>query len=634
MIVRFNQKLCIWFYDAIMAIRMIKNLFRKVSHPSFGGAERPEKRSYDDAPQPMGDWGLIVDAQGDPVIGRKAGSHDFIARHPVEFIYAGTIPAPNRNEYPDSRNFLGAVTEHAVRNHHNKILLDKAVFLLSQTDDGRRLLSLAKSKGFHFVFDDERTKNEGAVGLCDYTNKQIPLAEGRSAVEVALTLKHELQHMEDISKGVIYNHTHSLGSSIMADRALEANARVSEAVTCIEILNGNPNGPERQFRTSALFANFFQKNEPMAALAFEHRTIAEKGDWINFGRKVFAGYFSQHATLDYYDRRQVDMYTDCLTISPDKVFDPADQNYADLRRHFGNRNAFLQYGAEKLDGVGENDYWTYHQDVLKEKITVKGLESYLAGTSDLDLSDKKHCNIGSAAQKGMDSFIKGAKEFIPHGVERLEIALAISDRQVPPMAPIISPYDDAGAPQKPLQVIQLPCRYDGDKTSDGSTHYHIITQIFEESYKQSVNYPEPLDKISIAIEGIQRRSYDGRSNIRGMMNDLVGAGLRVPVAALSDHYLIHLSRMLVTARDTGSTKDLSNADLTLLQHWRDMAKAGVDPVYGNDFKNKDDLLFSEYKDAHYKSYLKPYIDVITKDMKLQSPSAAKDSDLRKARAGN
>ena len=44
-------------------------------------------------------------------------------------------------------------------------------FLLSQTEDGRRLLHKAKEEGFRFVFDADRMRNEGAVGLCDYKNK-------------------------------------------------------------------------------------------------------------------------------------------------------------------------------------------------------------------------------------------------------------------------------------------------------------------------------------------------------------------------------------------------------------------------------------------------------------------------------
>ena len=152
-------------------------------------------------PVPTGEWQLIVDKSGNPVNDRPAAIGDMLARRPVQYHYGGTIPGYKPDKSKSLTENMAARTDYEMRSIENRALLDKAIFLLSQTDDGRRLLNTALSQEFTFVFDPERTQKEGAAGLCDYTNKLIPLNEGSTPEQVALTVKHELQHMEDIKNG-------------------------------------------------------------------------------------------------------------------------------------------------------------------------------------------------------------------------------------------------------------------------------------------------------------------------------------------------------------------------------------------------------------------------------------------------
>ena len=261
-------------------------------------------------PVPQGQWQLIVDANGDRVQSRTPAATDFLARHPVEYIYGGTFPkvewkrpySRDQVKAEDRREFI----DHLIRDKRNREFLDKAVFLLSQTDDGRRLLEKSKKLGFQFVFDDSLCMEHGAVGLCDYTNKKIPLAEGRSPAEVALTLKHELQHMEDMENGLGYSSADIPKNGIFGNRTLESNARVSEAVATAELLLGSPKGPSQQFRSAALLNNFWRKNPEMAKAAYGALDDAKAGKWESYAAKIFPAYFKPTHTLEYYDKKYAD----------------------------------------------------------------------------------------------------------------------------------------------------------------------------------------------------------------------------------------------------------------------------------------------------------------------------------------
>ena len=118
----------------------------------FGGSARnpllgrPENRVNASPPTPQGAWQLIVDSDGELVLNRPPTERDFLARRPVEYLYGGTIPKYDPKQGGSLTDKIAASMDNAVRDFRNKQLLDRAVFLLSQTDDGRRLLEKAKAE--------------------------------------------------------------------------------------------------------------------------------------------------------------------------------------------------------------------------------------------------------------------------------------------------------------------------------------------------------------------------------------------------------------------------------------------------------------------------------------------------------
>lgn len=460
-------------------IGKLTSAFRAVV-PSLPAIARPHiVKTYNTPPTPTTDYPIIVDRFCRPVTLRAPRNDDFLARPPVQFTYGGTIPKFNPANHIGRNEKSAAAMTYIAADARNKTHLEYAVLLLSQTNDGRRLLQMANREKFTFVFDDERMKNEGAVGLCDYQNKLIPLAAGRSAEEVALTLKHELQHMEDILKGISYNHTHTLQSSLMADRALEANARVSEAVACAQILHGTLNGPERQFKSTALFAAFFNKNTPMAARAQTSLELAEKGQWQEFANQVFDGYFEQQDTLDYYDKRQVDMYAKRLVGDPDKAFDQYSPEYQVHRDYYRTKQSMVNLGKSQLKDIASQGYWATQPDKLKSLVTICGRGPYLSNNK--DLSHPRYTGFGRSAKESILSFIEKTSRFIPDRKTELEISLSCNERDGKQTRPTMSPYKKA-AYEEEFKPIAHPTIISGE--NEKSTRRTIMANLFAEHYKR------------------------------------------------------------------------------------------------------------------------------------------------------
>ena len=553
--------------------------------------DMPENRVFDEAPTPAYSYSRIVDKNGDEIIGRQPNGGDFLARAPVHYNYGGTIPKFNPADYPTLQDKMAAAMEYAARDYRNKQNIDKAVFLLSQTNDGRRLLRKAEEQGFTFVFDHDRLEKEKAAGLCDYKNKLIPLTEGRSPFGVALTIKHELQHMEDIEKGAIYHDRCTLLSAIMGDRALEANARVSEAIAASELLLGNPDGPEQQFRSSALFAHFFHSKPAMAKVALDNLDEVKKKNWGGFALPVFKAYQRLTGTLDYYDDRLADIYSGPM------------QNIIDGEQ------------APILPAFASQPIWETKQQSLKDKITVRDTATYLPDESELDLTAPEYTGFASGARTRLANVLEKVKSFLPTQFEEIETNLTVSERKPAKEGEVETPFTNYGK-REPFNAIQHPERYDQHMIG-GKTQYADTTRIFQEHIKQSNMYESELDRISIAAESIAHQGY---SNMYGVIRDLVEAGMRVPIAALPHSYILHLCGRVRDSAETGEMA-FNSTDLKLIRHWKQMSDMGLDPIYGSKELAGKTQIFKTEAIAHFNGYIKPFFDRLEAD---RTAKAAKD----------
>jgi hypothetical protein len=554
-----------------------------------------ERPVFPSPPAPSGEWSLIVDENGDKVTTRPPLPTDMVARPPVQYHFGGTLPKYEPVRSGDRQGNLPGLLDYEIRAQVNKEYLDKAVFLLSQTDDGRRLLEKAWTNKFTFVFDPVRVGREGAAGLCDFNEKMIPLAEGRSPAEVALTLKHELQHMEDMANGAGYSTADTPKSARMMERAMEGNARVSESVAAAEVLLGSPRGPAQQFRTPSLFRNLWRKNNPMAEQAHAALGLAKQGKWKEFGAKVFPQYFRQTDTLDYYDKRYADFL---LSATPDIASDQAkaEKGQYHERDEAKRRIAQAEARANAMFTGGKTA-----QDVAGTML--------LRGQPYLDAAalESAPAQMVSPAADGTMARVKDNLERIIPGTDKTAL-LAAPPRTVQRPTEMPNPYrafHSALSGYDTFEPIVMPNRLDGQTLTSGGKLNAEITQYMANEVRNMKSGRTDTDRLNYSITNyIQHRA--NTANLRGVVGDLLEAGLRAPVAAFSSEYLTDLYRRMYTASDVGSTGDrspLSRQELKLIRHWQDMRDNGLDPIWISKENKAQSFVGDDREIAHYAEYL-------------------------------
>ncbi len=560
---------------------------------------------------PEGEWALVVDANGDEVRDRTPAATDFLARRPAVQLkdMGGETHPPYAYDRRKNRDENGvAYINHAIRSLRNRDHLEKAIFLLSQTDDGIRLLQMARREKFTIVFDPELCAEEGALGLCDYTNKKIPLAEGRNAAEVALTLKHELQHMEDFMNGVNYSERSKPRNAVFAERALESNARTSEAVAAAQALLGSPHGPERQFRTDALFNSLFKSKPQMAASAHAALSDAKDGRWHDFAAKVFPAYFQETAILAVYDKRYIKFLSKQAPDVMDSVAAIADKEgfyrlpYEHQKIH-RQRVAFFEDRAPSLftgDGMAPEETlrrisiggYAYAPQLLAAKFDPNA-DAYVATTP--------------GGKDAYDALRERLEKILPDAGLHQQLDLPVM-KNSPRAAPAASPYRGtiSDGSEAAFQPIVPPRRIDGHKNS--STDVRRSNAIHTDSLLASYQKMEggannDLTRWNFATSEFFYNN-EGFRNGHGRGTALLGTGFLGPIAAFRDDYVESLyARVVIAAENNAPVENnLAPEEIRLFAHWQRMRDEGMDPVWIDAETKKDswvlkDRFANEYSNA-------------------------------------
>jgi len=562
---------------------------------SFGGGPAAPPKATK-PPVPTGEWFLIVDSQGNHITDRAPQPGDMLARPAIKYRYNGTIPGFEPSRSWTTEQNMRARMDYEIRSARNKELIEKAVFLLSQTDDGRRLLYKAHQEEFSFVFDDERLQGEQAVGLCDYSNKLVPLAEGRSPEEVALTIKHELQHMEDIGKGLSYNRTHTLKAATIANRALESNARVSEAVFAMEAMIGSPNGPADQFKTHAIFHRHRNKNLNVGTAAMAAKGLAEKGDWPGFANAVFPAYYRQDDTLAYYDKRNIEMYAKYIPdIKKEKELTGTHEYYEPFR---------ITRRANEAVEAAPKMFWNsqWNTEMLGYMLTIKGL-SFLKPDKNFSPDQGRSVELTPAAVTTLDN-LKARLAYLNIKVKEEALAITVREPEASSTIKGIFAAADARIAEPEFQPIVLPCRLDGSLLTSGETSHAWTTKAFGEIFTGMKSGRTQIDRLNYSIDQYVRHSSSG--NIMARVGSLLEAGLLAPIGAFPPEYLHDLVRRLHDAAQTKHASDISNPirprEVRLFRHWQEMAMKGYSPAW-LDKQTEAESYVNDRDAAHWIKYI-------------------------------
>lgn len=540
----------------------------------------------------------------------------------MAYVDGGTEPVFKKDPARSEAENVQEMIAYEIRRQKNKEHLNKAVFLLSQTDDGVRLLQMAKDLNFTLVFDNAACSEANAVGLCDYTNRKIPLAEGRSAAEVALTLKHELQHMEDSSKGMTYDLTDTPRNAILVTRALEGNARVSEAVLAAEAMIGSPRGPARQFRTAALFNAMWQKNPEIAREADAALGDAGAGKWTSFAAKVLPAYFRATATLAYYDHKYF-QYIDKYVPDVSRSIKAAKEGDYQHRAAHQHRVDQARSNAETLF---TQDRWT--PEKISGLLTVRGLP-YMqeSGKKGFSFAGNVAVALTAKAPALFEKLKQNIKTVLPESDKpaQLDLPVASGEKIMPPP---LNPYAryTSKLDTENFSPICFPNRIDGQKLTNGMRTHESTTQLFHDAFKNMQSGKTDTDRIHYTISTYLHDNR-GIANVRGLVSHLLEAGLRAPIGAFPEEYVFDLygrATLSMRGNNPGQNPSLNPAEIKLFDHWQQLKDSGMDPVWINAENKKASWVAN---DGGTDTYIKQ-VQRMLKDSPLAAQSSPAPASLK------
>lgn len=191
-------------------------------------------------PKDRGDWTVpVTDEDGNKVFARPAVQVDFIGTIQME------KPDPRLTEAQKKKR-QAKLDEDA---ELNRKCLEEAVFILSQSPTGRDVLEQMTKEGYRIVFDERRTGDRGAGGLCDPSEKLIILKGHDNPGYLALLLGHESVHAVQNTRHDLFPSTrHKPEVGIKMSFAIEADAYAQQSQIALELHYGDPDGPKDQLR--------------------------------------------------------------------------------------------------------------------------------------------------------------------------------------------------------------------------------------------------------------------------------------------------------------------------------------------------------------------------------------------------
>jgi hypothetical protein len=557
-----------------------------------------------------------VDAEGNRIIGRGPLQGDFYARKPVSYAFGGTLPTFRPENHPHSE-VQAARINYETAELRNRERLEKAIFFLSQTDDGRRLLELANAMQFSFVFDQRTLDAREAIGLCDFRSKLIPVHPDSSPQTLMLTVKHELQHMENMADGIFLDTKETLSSFQLVSRALEASARVSEAVAVYECIHGDPAGTPHQFSPPGI-SQLFECKLPAMAAALNSpsaQQAAKDKNWKVFAQIVFPAFYKEKPTLATYDRDMLGVYSKNMPVD---MNDPA--SLEDLQASFKNDASGFKAACDvrsnpryMREHFMAQSTWSHWK--IAKFLTVNGA-TFLdptGATFNLDdpalLAFQDDSKTRSAFQIFQDKIAKlqahghkvvsvdlppmledappsarPSRSIFRQIAERLRHSTVFSKNTPTPSSPDILPRPLA------LAAIVLPhggaleaARAQQLFIAHNETGAEATLKNFSASLRSTPYNQSPNDKVCFAIMDYADRHRRGISSDAHIFasKELIDLGLRAPIAAFPSAYiqrvLIRVAEGLHASTSGGNYAAFSDSEKRLLQHWQDIASRGANP---------------------------------------------------------
>lgn len=346
---RWRQRANPAFFDSGFSGRLKKRAREKFNLRSVPAGDPENKNPAD---PDFSDWSVEVPGQGR-------------ARPPVAINFSGTVIQEKTDPFASAAQKEQRAQKNQKRIEKNKAVLDRAIFILSQSATGRSLLEDMTKEGYKIVFDDRRTGERGASGLCDSSSKTILLHGHDNPEYLALLLGHEAVHALQSSRHDLFpSSRHKPEAGIKISFAIEADAYAQQTQIALELGYGDPAGPADQVRFSG---PVLQMRERFPDLVKAAKKTMQTEDALQNGATVaaaFQAFYDNFYLRTFYE----DSHMDWATLYAPKI----KSGFPWLQKNF-------------TKDVDSN--W------LKARIQHKGIAYLERHAPHLDFSDARHAGV-------------------------------------------------------------------------------------------------------------------------------------------------------------------------------------------------------------------------------------------------
>ncbi|MBI1215641.1 MAG: hypothetical protein GC185_07470 [Alphaproteobacteria bacterium] len=267
-------------------------------------------------PPDRGDWTVEIPGKG-------------YARPPVQVDFAGTISHERPDPYASPAKKAARKKRLEAEELRNEKVLEEAVFILSQSPTGRDVLEQMTKEGYRIVFDDRRTGERGAGGLCDPSDKLIILRGHDNPEYLALLLGHESVHAVQNTRHDMFPSTrHKPEVGIKMSFAIEADAYAQQSQIALELAYGDPDGPDDQLRMDG---PLLQMRERFPDIIHAAERVLSDEESMQNGKSVAAAFEA------FYDNFYLRTFYEDAHIEWAEAYAPRLKgSFPWLQRHFSN----------------------------------------------------------------------------------------------------------------------------------------------------------------------------------------------------------------------------------------------------------------------------------------------------------
>lgn len=298
------------------------------------------------------------------------------ARPPVPVNFIGTVNHEKPDPYLSEAEQKKREREIARRAEKNEKTLNEAVFILSQSATGRDVLEQMTKEGYRIVFDDRRTGERGAGGLCDPSDKSLILRAHDSAEYLALLIGHESVHAVQNTRHDLFPSTkHRPEVGIKMSFAIEADAYAQQTQIALELAYGDPEGPADQVMFQGPLEQMRQRFPDIVKAA---EKVLSKEDALKNGASVAAAFQA------FYDNFFLRTFYEDAHLEWAETYAPRLKgSFPWLQRHF----------SKDVDS-----------DWIKDRIQHRGLAYLNVHAPNLSFDDARHSGLSETTQKRIGKF--------------------------------------------------------------------------------------------------------------------------------------------------------------------------------------------------------------------------------------